>query len=74
MGLAEDQPVTMLAPGMVGNLPLGVDNRALSDLDNAVARTKSKCSGRLDKINMSPLVLVIVDVVADLAEQDTFRL
>lgn len=53
---------------MVSHLPLGVNDWPLADLDDAIARLESGVSGRLDEIDVSPLVAVMMDVVGDFAE------
>jgi hypothetical protein len=65
---AEDQPKAVVAAGMVGLLPLGIDDRPLADLDNTIAGTKAHRGGRLDDFHVRPLVAVVVDVIGDLAE------
>ena len=63
----------MLASTVVGRLPLRIDDRAFSDLDDAITRTEPNDRGSLDQINMSPLIAVIVDVVRDLAQENPLR-
>jgi hypothetical protein len=62
-----------MPPGMVGHLPFGVDDRPLPHLDDAIAGAKAAGDRRFDDLQMRPLVTVIVDVIRNLAQQDTFR-
>ena len=64
----------MLPARVVRVLPFRIDNRTISDLDNTVARTKAGLSRRFDEVHMRPVVLVMMDVVGDLTEQNSFRL
>jgi hypothetical protein len=72
--LAEDEPVAVLPPAVVGNLPLRIDNRAFADFNNAVTGPKSRRTRRLDKVHVCPLILMIVDVVGYFTQQNAFRL
>ena len=58
----------MLAAAVVGHLPLGIDDRAFTNLDDAVARLETRISCRLDQVYMSPLVAMVVDVIRNLTE------
>jgi hypothetical protein len=71
--LPKNKPVTMLAAAMVRRFPPGVDNWPLACLDYAVAGAETGFAGSLYEIHMRPLVLVIVDIVCDFAEQNSFR-
>lgn len=64
----------MLAAAVVSHLPLGIDNRTLAGLDDAIASPESSRSGGADKVYVSPLVLMVMDVVRDLGEQYTLSL
>jgi len=64
----------MLASAVMCCFPLRVNDWTLSDLDDAVAREKSDPTCCLNQVNMCPLVAMIVNVVADFAEQDSFGL
>ncbi|HEY6329093.1 MAG TPA: hypothetical protein VI756_07135 [Blastocatellia bacterium] len=55
---------------MMGGIPLGINDRAAANLDDAIARTEANRCSRLDKINMRPLVAMIVDIVSNLAKQN----
>jgi hypothetical protein len=59
---------------MMGNFPFGVDNRALTSLDDAVARTETRGNGGLKEFDMCPLKPMILHVVGDLAQEQTIRL
>ena len=56
---------------MVGDLPPGIDDWSLSYLDYAIASAKSCFSSRFDEVNVSPLKSVIVNIVCDLAQQNS---
>src|ERR1700721_88570 len=71
---AEVQPVAMLPPGMMRVLPARIDNRALANLDDAVARRKADSHGRLEQFNVRPLEAVPMNVIGDFAKQHAFRL
>jgi hypothetical protein len=62
----------VLAPAVVRNFPLRIDDRPLPDFDDAIAGRKPNLAGSRDEIDMRPLVLMIMDVVGDLAEQNAF--
>jgi hypothetical protein len=70
-GFAEYQPVAVLPSTVVRDLPFRVDNRTLADLHDAIARCKTHRARRLDQLNVRPLVSVIMNVVGDLAKQET---
>lgn len=53
---------------MMRFFPLGVHNWVLSDFDNTIAGTEADFYGCFDDIDVRPLELMIVDIVADLAE------
>ena len=60
----------MLASAVMRNRPLRVNDWRFANLDDAVARTKARrCSG-LGKFHVRPLILMIVNVVRNLAEQN----
>jgi hypothetical protein len=56
--------------GMVGHLPAGVFYRPLSHLDYTIASLKANLPGRVDKLHMSPLIAVMVNIIGNLAEQN----
>jgi len=64
----------MMPACVMGLFPFRVYDGAFPDLDNAIARAKTDRHGRIDKLQVSPLKPVVVDVVGDLGEQDPFRL
>ena len=63
----------MLAPGVVGFFPAGVDDRSFSDFNDAVARLKADLGGRQNYFHMGPLVAVMMDIVGNLAQKNAFR-
>lgn len=65
----EDQPVTVLAPTVVGGLPFGVDNGALSNLYDAVARQELGFPRGANQLDVGPLIAVMVHVVGNLAKE-----
>lgn len=56
---------------MMGNLPFGIDNRSLAHFDDAVACGESGLLAGTEQIDMSPLIPVIMNIIGDLAQQDT---
>jgi hypothetical protein len=64
----------MLSAGMMGCLPSGVDDRPLTSLDDAVTGLESRFLSCKDKINMRPLVAVVMNVVRNLAKKNTLGL
>ena len=60
----------MLASTVVGPLPLRVDDRTSPNFDDAVARPKARVNGSFDQLKVRPLVLVMVDIISNLAEQN----
>lgn len=64
----------MLPSGVVGDFPSWVDNRAFSYFDYAITSLKTNAARCLHKVDMSPLVPMVVDVVGDFAEQNAFGL
>lgn len=61
----------MLAPAVMGILPSGIHNRTFADFDNAIAGSETGLSSGVYKVNMCPLVAVMVDVIHNFAEQNT---
>jgi hypothetical protein len=62
----------MLAPTVMRHLPFRINDRPFSHLDDTVAGSKAHLSRSDDKFNVRPLVTVIVDIIRDLAQKDTF--
>jgi len=62
----------MLSPGMVGFFPAGVDDRPLSNFNDAVARLKPDCGGSQNYFYMSPLITVMMNIVRNFAEENAF--
>ena len=64
----------MLPAAVVSHFPLRVDDGALTNFDDAVARLESRTSCRPNELDVGPLVAMVVDVVSNLAElQYQFR-
>ena len=63
----------MLAPCVVGNFPLRVNNRPFAGFHDAVARIQPRQGSRPHHFHMSPLVAVVVDIVRNLAKENSFR-
>ena len=59
-----------MASAVVGLLPLRIDDRTSPNFDDAVAGPKARVNGSLDQLNVRPLVLVMVDIISNLAEQN----
>jgi hypothetical protein len=74
VGLAEDQSVAVLAARMVGRLPLGINDRPFSNLDNAITGLEARSLSCLDQFDVRPLITVVMNVIGDLAEKDPFWL
>jgi len=68
------EPVCVLPPAVMGYLPFRIDNRTLADFDDAITSTKAHHPRGLNEIDVRPLILVVVDVVGDLAKQNAFSL
>jgi len=60
----------MLPAAVVSHFPLRVDDGALTNFDDAVARLESRISCRSNQFDVSPLVAMVVDIVSNLAEQN----
>src|SRR5215831_7533354 len=70
---SQDEPITMLAPAMVGIFPLRINDGSLPHLHNAVARQKANFPGSIQDLNVRPLIPVMMDVVCDLTEKYSLR-
>jgi hypothetical protein len=57
---------------MVGGFPLWVYDWSFAYFHDAVARTKTGRDCRIHKFDVRPLILVIMDIVRDFAEQYSF--
>jgi hypothetical protein len=57
----------------MGDFPPRINDRPLPDLHEAIAWSKSSVPGGLNEIHMSPIVPVVMNIVADLAEQNALR-
>jgi len=57
----------------MGRLPPWVDDRPLTNLDDAVAGFESSFLGCKDKFNMRPLIAMMVNVVRNLTKKNTLR-
>lgn len=57
---------------MMRDLPLGIDDRALAYLDNAIAGSEANILSGFYQLHMCPLVAMIVNVISDFREQYTF--
>ena len=55
---------------MIGGSPSRINDRTLADLDNAVTGTEPNSGRGLDKIDVRPLILMVVDIIGDLTKQD----
>ena len=71
--LTKHQPETVLPSGVVGSLPLGVNNWPFSYLDYAVARHEAGLARGIYEVDVRPLITMMMYVVRYLAKQDTFR-
>jgi hypothetical protein len=71
------QPVAMLPASVVRVFPFRIfriDDGTAPDLDDAVARTEASLSRSFNEVHMRPIISVMMNVVGDLAQQDSFRL
>jgi hypothetical protein len=59
---------------MMGCLPFWVDDRPLTNFDNAVTGLEAGLLSCKDKFDMSPLVAVVVNVVRNLTQKKALRL
>ncbi len=59
----------MLASAVVSGLPLRIDDRSLADFNDAIAGAESNGRRGLHQFNVRPLILMVVNVVGDLAKQ-----
>src|SRR6266403_3679229 len=62
----------MLASAMVGCFPFWINNRTLSDLDNAIAGHESYLARRVYQLDMRPLVTVMMNIIRYFRKQDAF--
>jgi hypothetical protein len=58
---------------MMGSLPPWVDDRPLTNLDNAVAGLESYFLSCQDEFNMRPLVAMVVNIVCYLTKKNALR-
>jgi hypothetical protein len=61
------------AAGVVSRFPPRVNNWALADFHDAVTGAESHIGGCASDLYVRPLISVVVYVVGDLAEKNTFR-
>ena len=64
----------MLSSRVMCLFPSWIDDRAFSNFDNTIAGIKSYLTRCVDKFYVSPLITMMVDVIRNLAEQDTLSL
>ena len=74
LGLSKDQPIAMLASRMMCRLPSWVDYWPFANLHDAVASRETDRNSGIDKLDVRPLIAVMVNVVGSVAEQDAFRI
>ena len=63
-----------MASSMVPRLPLWGNDRSFPHLDNTVTGGETYRHGRVDDLDVGPLEAVTVNVVGDLAKQNTLGL
>ncbi len=68
LGFAEHQPIAVMTPRMMGCLPLGIYYRPFADLDDTIAGPEANHCSCVDKLNVRPLVPVVVHVIGDLRQ------
>ncbi len=59
---------------MVRNLPFRINDWALPNLDDAVAREKSNIMCGIYKFDVGPLITMVVNIICDLRQQNTLWL
>ena len=59
---------------MVSHVPLRVDDGAFANPDDAVARLEARVSCCLNQLDVGPLVAMVMDIVSNLAEQNSLVL
>jgi len=64
----------MLPPRVMSRFPLGINDWAFADLDDAVAGAKPRFSRSFYEIYVRPIVAMMMDVVCEFAEQNALRL
>ena len=64
----------MLPSCVMSGLPFRVDDWAFADLHDAVARHEAHFARGTNQFDVRPLVHVVMHIIGDLAEQDTFFL
>src|SRR6266567_3093967 len=69
LGFAKNKPVAVPTPAVVGDLPLGVDDRTFPNFNNAVTGHEACIFGRLYELDMRPLISVVVNVIRNLGEK-----
>jgi hypothetical protein len=65
--------MTVLAARFMRLFPPRVNHAAFSDFDHAIARTKTDLCGGLKKIDMCPLITMVVNLIRYFTEQNSFR-
>src|SRR5262249_27174111 len=72
--LAEDEPVTMVAAGVMCPLPTGILNRPFANFYDAIAGREPHGGCPVDQIDVGPLETMPVDVISDFTEEDSLLL
>src|SRR5215471_12279688 len=63
----------MLTARMMSKLPTWINNWSFAHLDDTVAGGEANFTARLDKIDMRPLIPVIMNIVSYLTKQGSLR-
>ena len=58
----------------MGDVALGVNDRTIAGLDNTIARAEPSRRRGLNEIDMRPLIAMVVNVVSNLAKQNSVML
>ena len=63
----------MLSPAMMRDFPTRVDNWSGTSLYYAITSSETRTYRSLNQFNVRPLILVMMYVIRDLAEENAFR-
>ena len=74
LGFSEDKPKTVLTPAVMSSLPLGINDGPLANLNNAITWQKASSARRVNEFDVCPLIAMMVNIIADLAEEQPLGL
>jgi hypothetical protein len=64
----KNNPVAMMPPAVMRNLPFRINNRSFADLNYAITSREPGFLAGLDQLQMGPLVSVIMYIIGNFAE------